>query len=307
VRYDLAVAWTWEHDQPFVESLERQAQQRKLKTFSIGDHNVDEVEQLIRKKKLEFCLYLDRAWDIDDRYEALGRTIIKRGGTLVNPYDETTHCIDKASMHLEFISNGLHVPFSIIISPYADVEDLELTLEDLAHLGRPFIIKPANTTGGGIGVVTGAESLLDVLNTRKEFEEDKYLIQEKIYPRIIEGRRCWFRCFYVYGKVFLCWWDDLTHEYAEVTTAEEHFYKLKALKRIMRSIASISKLNFFSSEIALRTATSFEDSQFVVVDYVNDMCDMRTRDKAPDGIPNPLFDRIVERLALTAAKTAKAS
>jgi hypothetical protein len=92
-----------------------------------------------------------------------------------------------------------------------------------------------------------------------------------------------------------------------VTTAEEHYYKLKALKRIMRSIAAISKLNFFSSEIALRTATSFEDSQFVVVDYVNDMCDMRTTNHAPDGIPNALFDRIVERLALTAAKVAKAT
>ncbi|HET6511929.1 MAG TPA: hypothetical protein VFH43_07045 [Candidatus Kapabacteria bacterium] len=307
MRYDLAIAWTWEHDEPFALALEEQVQKRRLTTFNVGDHNVDEVRSLVQKRKLEFCLYLDRAWDVDERYETLGRAIVKRGGSLVNPYDETTHCIDKASMHLEFISAGLHVPFSIIISPYVDAEDLELTLEDLAHLGRPFIIKPANTTGGGIGVVTGAESLLDVLNTRKEFEEDKYLIQEKIYPRIIEGRRCWFRCFYVYGKIFLCWWDDLTHEYAEVTTAEEHYYKLKALKRIMRSIAAISKLNFFSSEIALRTATSFEDSQFVVVDYVNDMCDMRTTNHAPDGIPNALFDRIVERLALTAAKVAKAT
>lgn len=281
-------------------------QKRGLATYNIGDHNVDEVRLLVQKKKLEFRVYLDRAWDVDERYESLGRSIVKRGGSLVNPYDETTHAIDKASMHLEFISAGLHVPFSIIISPYADVEELELSLEDLAHLGRPFIIKPANTTGGGIGVVTGAESLLDVLNTRKEFEEDKYLIQEKIHPRIIEGRRCWFRCFYVYGKVFLCWWDDLTHKYAEVTTAEEHYYKLKALKRIMRTIASLCHLNFFSSEIALRTATSFEDSHFVVVDYVNDMCDMRTRDLAPDGIPNALFERVVERLALAAAKAAKA-
>jgi glutathione synthase/RimK-type ligase-like ATP-grasp enzyme len=306
VRYDLAIAWTWEHDEPFAKSLEVQVQQRKLTTYNIGEHNVDETIQLIQKRKIDFALYLDRAWDVDDRFESLGRAILKRGGALVNPYEETTHCIDKASMHLEFISAGLHVPFSIIISPYADVEDLELTLEDLAHLGRPFIIKPANTTGGGIGVVTGAESLLDVLNARKEFEEDKYLIQEKIHPRIIEGRRCWFRCFFVYGKVFLCWWDDLTHVYTEVTSAEEHFYKLKALRRIMRTIARISKMNFFSSEIALRTATSFEDSHFVVVDYVNDMCDMRTADIASDGIPNPLFERIVERLALAALKAAKA-
>ena len=306
MHYDLAIAWTWEHDAPLAAALEREAQARKLATFNIGDHNIEEVCELIQKRKLNFSLLLDRAWDVDERYESLGRAILKRGGELVNPYDQTTHSIDKATMHLEFITAGLHVPFTIIISPYSDAETLELTLEDLAHLGRPFIIKPANTTGGGIGVVTGAETLLDVLQARQEFEEDKYLIQEKIYPRVIEGRRCWFRCFYVYGKVFLCWWDDLTHEYAEVTTAEEHYYKLKGLRRIMRIIAGISKLNFFSSEIALRTATDFENSQFVVVDYVNDMCDMRKRDLTPDGIPNPLFDRIVERLALQAARIAKA-
>lgn len=303
--YDFAIAWSWEHDELFVDALEREAQRRRLTTFQIKDHNIEEVIDRVQRKELRFGLLLDRAWDIDERYEEAGNLIRKFGGDSVNGYDETTHAIDKASMHLEFITAGLQVPFTIIISSFVDSAELELTLEDLAHLGRPFIIKPANTTGGGIGVVTGAESLLDVLQTRQEFEEDKYLVQEKIYPRIIEGRRCWFRCFYVYDKVFLCWWNDLTHEYAEVTTAEEHYYKLRTMRKIMRTIASVSKLNFFSSEIALRTATLYEPSQFVVVDYVNDMCDMRSRDLAHDGLPNPLFDRIVERLALQASKIAQ--
>jgi hypothetical protein len=304
-RYELAVAWTWEYDEPFVEALEKEARRRKIRVFQIRDHNVDEIAEGLNEDRWRFGMLLDRAWDIDNRYRDLGEVAAIQGTSLVNDYSETEHAIDKASMHLEFITAGLHVPFTIIISSYSDSAELELTLEDLAHLGRPFIIKPANTTGGGIGVVTGAESLLDVLNARKEFEEDKYLIQEKIYPRIIEGRRCWFRCFYVYGKVFLCWWDDLTHEYAEVTTAEEHYYKLKPLRRIMRVIAGVSKLNFFSSEIALRTATLYEPSHFVVVDYVNDMCDMRTRAIAHDGIPNGLFERIVERIVLQASKLAR--
>ena len=51
-------------------------------------------------------------------------------------------------MHLEFITNGLYVPYTIIISPYNKKKELELSLSELARLGRPFIIKPANTTGG---------------------------------------------------------------------------------------------------------------------------------------------------------------
>lgn len=307
-RIDLAIGWSWEFDEPFVRALEEACQhRRRLRTYQITPANVDEVLHQLERRELSFGLYLDRAFDVDERFEAIGRLLCTRDGQLVNDYDRTVHSIDKATMHLEFITAGLHVPFTIIISPYADAETLELTLEDLAHLGRPFIIKPANTTGGGMGVVTGAETLLDVLETRREFEADKYLLQEKIYPKEINGRRCWFRCFYVYDKIFLCWWDDLTHIYAEVTPDEEHYYRLKPLRKIMKTIGRISGLKFFSSEIALRTSTAYEPSNFVVVDYVNDMCDMRTQLVAHDGIPNPLLDRIVDRLALAAAKVSRLS
>lgn len=304
--FDLALATTWEFDVHLVQALEASVQSRRgLTSFKISENNIEETIYRVKRSKLSFGLMLDRAFDVDERYEQLGMMIVRRGGTLVNDYKKTRHAIDKASMHLELMSAGLHVPFSIIISPFAHIEEIGLTLEDLAHLGSPFIIKPANTTGGGVGVVTGAETLLDVLETRKEFQEDKYLIQEKIHPRIIDGRRCWFRCYYVYEKVFLCWWDDLTHEYAEVTTAEEHYYKLRPLRKIMQTIAKLTGLNFFSTEIALRTSTSFEPSNFVAVDYVNDMCDMRTRDIAHDGVPNALFERIVERLTLATARLAR--
>ena len=302
--YDLAIGWIWEYDEDFVRRLEREAQssRRRVSTYQIHENNIEEVIELHRRRKLEFGHYFDRAFDEDDRFERLGRAILRRGGSVVNPYDRTATAIDKATMHLEFIEAGLHVPFSIIISPYSQRKETGITPLDLAHLGSPFIIKPANTTGGGIGVVMGAETLHDVIEARKELAEDKYLLQEKIIPRVIEGRRCWFRCFNVYDKVFLAWWDDRTHIYNIVTPTEEHYYKLRGLRSIMKTIGRVSGLNFFSSEIALRQATPYEPSRFIVVDYVNDMCDMRSRDEAHDGIPNPLCDRIVERLAHAVGK-----
>jgi hypothetical protein len=307
--FDLAIGWLWEYDENFIHRLEHEAQDRRgLSTFQIREHNIDEVLEFVRKKKLHFGLYLDRAFDVDKQFSELGQILLRHGGSLVNSYDHTIEAIDKATMHLEFIEAGLYVPFTIIISPYSERPEVGLTIEDLAHLGRPFIIKPANTTGGGVGVVTGAETLVDVIEARKELQEDKYLLQEKIIPREIEpsyeggrGRRCWFRCFYVYDKVLLAWWDDLSHLYEIVTPQQEHAYKLLPLRNIMRTIARVSGLNFFSSEIALRQPTSYEPSRFVVVDYVNDMCDMRSTDEAADGVPNPLRDRIVERLAFAAA------
>jgi len=302
---DLAIGWLWEYDEPFVLALEREAQERRgLATFQVRAFNIEEVLERIRKRTLHFRLFLDRGFDTDPRFEQLGKIAIAHGGAVVNSYERTIEAIDKATMHLEFLSAGLHVPFTIIISPFAERAEVGLTIEHLAHLGRPFIIKPANTTGGGIGVVTGAETLLDVTHARKEFGRDKYLLQERIVPREIAGRRCWFRCFYVYDKVFLAWWDDLTHIYDLVTPDEEHFYKLRPLRRIMRTIARVSGLHFFSSEIALREASPYEPSRFIVVDYVNDMCDMRSREEALDGLPIPLRDGIISRLSLEAKKVA---
>ena len=305
--FDLAIGWLWEYDADFAARLEREAQNRRhLTTYQIGEHNIEETLATLRKRSVHFGVYLDRAFDVDERFEQVGKIVQRRGGKIVNPYEKTIEAIDKATMHLEFMQAGLHVPFTIIISPYSIKKEVELTLQDLAHLGSPFIIKPANTTGGGIGVVTGAETLLEVIEERKKLESDKYLLQEKIVPREIAGRRCWFRCFYVYDKVFLAWWDDQTHLYDIVTPDEEHYYKLRPLRAIMRTIAKVSGLNFFSSEIALREATPFELSRFIVVDYVNDMCDMRSIGEAHDGLPNVLRDGIVERLALAASKIAHA-
>jgi hypothetical protein len=297
MHFDLAIGWLWEYDERFVLDLEAAAQRRGFTTFQIAEHNLDEVIERLRSRKLQFAAYIDRGFDVEDRFARIGKSVERRGGRVLNEYARTVEAIDKATMHLEFMTAGLHVPFTIIISPYTKRPDPGVTIEDLAHLGRPFIVKPANTTGGGIGVVMGAETLHDVLEARQDLQEDKYLIQEKINPRVLDGKRCWFRCFYACGKIFLAWWDDTTHIYELVTSDEERLYHLASLRKIMHTIARVSGLNFFSSEIALREATSFEVSQFVVVDYVNDMCDMRTTDIAADGLPNALYWGIVERLA----------
>ncbi|MCK7476413.1 MAG: hypothetical protein M0C28_01625 [Candidatus Moduliflexus flocculans] len=82
----------------------------------------------------------------------------------------------------------------------------------------PFVVKPANTTGGSIGVVA------DAVGTGRRpcgpaglSRRDKYLLQEKVVPEVSpDGRRSWFRGFYVLGEVHLAWWDDRTHVYAEL-------------------------------------------------------------------------------------------
>ncbi len=267
---DLACAVSWQYDADFLELIERSLQARGMRTYVIKAHNVLETLDLLRKKKLVFRYLLDRASDEDPAFFPLVQWAHRpkadgeRRTMVINAHPRLARAADKATMHLEFIAHGLHTPYTIIISPYNHKKELELSISTLANLGRPFVIKPANTTGGGIGVVTGAESLKDVIAARQHHKNDKYLLQRFISPRLLEHRRAWFRVFYAFGKTFLTWWDDLTHLYDSVSPAEQERFGLLELHSVARRIFDICQLEFFSSEVAL-----VGGEPPVVVDYVN--------------------------------------
>ncbi len=301
-KFDFAISYEWEYDIDFVNEVENILQANGLSTFRISYYNISEVTDDLRKRRLSFRSYLDRASDVDEEFYELGEILQKRKCRIFNPYDRVQHSTDKASMHLEFITGGLQVPHSIIIPPHKKNETIKLSIDELAVLGRPFIIKPCNTTGGGIGVVTGAETLKEVLDERKNLDEDKYILQEKVIPKYFNERRAWFRCFWAFGKSFCCWWDDETHLYKILTREEIENYKLNKLFRITSRISKITKLDFFSSEIAIT-----EDERFVVIDYVNDQCDMRFQSKHYDGVPDEVIYQIIHQLARAVKKMKKKS
>jgi len=290
-KFDLGLAYVWEYDVDFIALIEEAFQRAGLTTFLISYYNIAEITGKVTNKELGFNFYFDRASDVEQEFEDLGKFLNRRRVTIFNPYAKVQHAIDKASMHLEFITAGLNVPHSIIIPPHSELEEIYISIDDLAILGRPFIIKPCNTTGGGIGVVTGAESLKEVLDERVTNTHDKYILQEKIYPAFFNGKRAWFRSFWAFGEVIPVWWDDQTHLYSELTSDEINRYNLKKLTGITKKIAEITNLDFFSTEIVFT-----EDKKFILIDYVNDQCDMRLSSKHLDGVPDIVVKRIINSM-----------
>jgi hypothetical protein len=297
--FDLGLVWNWQYDREFLRLLTSAAQARGLSTMLIDHENLASTVELLKNGALHFKFVLDRASDEDERFlplsHLLGRRQTQREPAamrVINSYDLQRRASDKATMHLEFLSHGLHVPFTIIISPFNHKHELELSLSELAQLRRPFIIKPANTTGGGIGVVLGAESLKDIIETRQHHKNDKYLLQEKVVPVSLAEHRAWFRVFYAFGVVLLCWWDDQTHLYEEITTEQEEMFGLGQLRTVVNTIREICGLDFFSTEVAFTAPKNF-----VVVDYVNEMCDMRLQSVHPDGVPDKVVQSIVTAMA----------
>lgn len=290
--FHLAVAWDWEYDRDFVAMLEHQMHSHRMLFYSVSQHNVHETLKHLQKGELRFGAVLDRASDSDESFAPLVRWLRKSGTVFINPPDLVQHANDKATMHLEFLTKGLDVPFTIIISPYNKKKDVELTLNDLARLGRPFIIKPANTTGGGIGVILGAETLKDVIESRQHHKNDKYLLQEKIRPALLGRRKAWFRVFHVFGLILPCWWDDETHLYDFVTRDDVTRFGVRPIITATRKIHEVCRMDFFSTEIA-----ATEGGKFVVVDYVNDLCDMRLQSRHVDGVPDTVVSEICRRIA----------
>jgi hypothetical protein len=282
-----AVAWDWEFDREFISLLEGFAASRRLQFYSVSHQNLEETVERINTGDLHFLAFMDRASDTDERFLPLSRLLREKDILHINPVEMMKRASDKATMHLEFLTHGIDVPFTIIISPYSKKQEVELSLTDLAQLGRPFIIKPANTTGGGVGVIMGAETLKDVLDSRQHHKNDKYLLQQEIRPAAMDGHKAWFRVFSVSDRIFPCWWDPQTHCHYPIHGREMRAFRLEGLITATRRIRDVCKLDFFSTEIA-----TTPEMKFVAVDYVNEICDMRLQSQHIDGVPDIVVQAI---------------
>ena len=287
---DLGIFWEWEYDRDFVLWLDSECQKAGLSSYLVYPHNFEETREKVHRGDLAFRHVLDRASDVHEGFAALVPFLQQKRALFVNPPERLTDAIDKAIMHPRLIEAGIDVPYTIMLNPFNDDPVTRLHPDEMERVKTPFIIKPAQG-GGGVGVVLGAKVYCDVVKARAENCGDRYLVQEEIVPELHNGRRAWFRVFYVCGNVIPCWWDDRTKLFGPMSQQEREDSSLAPLGEIMHKIASLCGLNFFSSEIA-----KCSDNRFVAIDYVNDICDMRLGSLHRDGVPNEVVREIIYSL-----------
>jgi hypothetical protein len=287
--YDVCVAWNWEYDADFVHFFEAACAFYGVSLLQVTPENLDSVLEGLKSRKITFSTFFDRACEGDQRFQPLVDWARRHKTFCINPQKQTLWSVDKATMHLEFISHGLYTPYTIILAPHS--KQASLRCPDLTPLGGSFAIKPA-CEGGGDGVILEASTWDQVEVARKQFPTEKYLLQAHVRTRQLNGRPTWFRILVCNGAVYPFWWDQATHVYARVTAEEKASFQLHDLNEISARIAQICRLHLFSTEIALT-----ENGQFLVVDYVNDPVDLRIQTKAVDGVPDLIVENISRRLA----------
>ncbi len=289
--FDMAIAYKWKYDKEFVDLIERNFQKAGLRTFVINKFNVNEVIRSIKGKKIHFKLYLDRASDEDPAFLPIAKFLARKKSYIINPHNKTKKSVDKFLMHKKLEKRHFRLPKTFLLPSFKLRKNILLDDRHLTELGIPFIIKPSLMSGGGEGVIKNAMSLSQILEERRKNHLEKYLIQEKIYPGKIQGRRAWFRVIWAFDQVIPTWWDDHTHIYHPVSKNEVAKYNLLPLYKITKRLARITQLDYFSTEIALT-----KDHKFVLIDYVNDQCDMRLKSNHSDGVPDEVVNEFIERM-----------
>lgn len=280
-------------DDLFIHRVQQYCAEAKLNFFLVEPLWVNAFSEALAAGKVWPRVLLNmhsEHHDPNDVFHRLVVTASEKGTRVIDPLDRAIAAFDKAQLHPRLVAAGIDVPFTLIV-PAAEISSFQLTEEQLAQLGSPFVIKPAMGYGRK-GVIIDATGPSDLARSAAAWPAGPYLMQRRIVPRDLEGSPAYFRVFFVFGAVFYSWWNCFNDRYRMLNPLEAQIYNLKPLEEIIRQVASLTGMNFFSSEIA-----QTDTGNFVLIDYVNDQCHMLSQTSDPRiGVPDQLVTGIAREL-----------
>lgn len=301
--YDFVLTWVNSEQEKFVLWLKAQCKLRKMSMLVAGPDNVRSVVKDVEGGSLRIKFLLDNEASYNDPIDIYGRlcyAVKDKGGYVVCDPDYARAASNKSITHYDLIRAGIDVPCTIIVRNWQP-DAFCLSAEEKKLLGEEFIIKPA-TGFGQKGIIKNAKgSIAEIACARNFNRGDNFLLQEKVAPLAMGDKMAWFRIYYLFGEIIPCWWDTETGKYSHVTLKEFNMYKLLPLVRIVSEIAKITRLEFFSSEIAL-IKTLKGVRKFVAVDYVNDQPELCVRPQAINGPLEDVTEHIANRCVEIACK-----
>jgi hypothetical protein len=296
--YDFGVNWSGDTEEDFIKYLRNACSKKKLSFIWISHKNVKDVARELESNSLRIRVLLDTEATFHqpkDIYARVCFAVKDGGGVVINDPDRAEAATDKAFMHYELASEGFNVPYTVVVRNW-ESKTFRLSDEERKNLMIPFIIKPARGYGQ-LGVIREAKGTIrEIAQARKFDPNDDFLLQEKIAPVHLSEKRAWFRVINVFETIIPCWWDDQNHLYQHVKQEDFNQHGLFSLAKIIAKIASLTGIVWFSTEVAIDK--KYGTKRFVVIDYVNDQCDMTTQSESRGGVPDNVVkytaDSIVE-------------
>ena len=294
--FDLGIAWDREPDNEFVKGLNNYALKEGLKPYLLHGYNFYTSLKDISEGNIHFRFFLNRTSEDDPVFSGLSDFLKRKGITFINHPAKARESGDKFKMHLRFNSHDMPVLKAVVIGPAEDRKTLALKIK---YISKPFVLKPAVGSCGN-GAIIDAHSLDDVVKTKDQYNDIKYIAQEKILPKNLKNKPAWFRVFHACGNITPCWWHPVTQVYDILPLKEVYALGLRGTLYLTKRISQICKLDFFSTDIAMGG-----DGKLVIADYVNDQPDMRKKSKFSDGVPDEIVDKVIQNIVSFVREKAK--
>jgi hypothetical protein len=294
--YDFGIGWIDEDsDGLFINALHRECDVRGLRFLKVNETALEHVSIQVRSGKLKIRFYLDLASETENLEHPFTKFayLLKDTETrVVADVDQVRFSADKSITHFNLINAGIPVPRTVVIRNWEPSR--RLTMEEREKLGLPIVIKPATGYGQrGVRIVREKLSLPEMAEARNFDPGDHFLLQEFVEPETMEGKPVWFRIFFLFGELFPCWWNPFNGVYSHAMIREFERHRLMSMVRIASDIAEVVRIEWFSCEIAMPK----NSNRFVVIDYMNDQCDVTSQSFRPAGVPDDLLLLLARRMA----------
>jgi len=293
--YDFVLSSPFSNYDFFAHRMRELCGQLNLTFFPADEVWVSDFLRKLKEKEIGARVVLDLSnnqTNPDDPFFMLAKEAKHQGAYVIDDPDITSVVSHKAMFHQIMLENRILVPETVIVDR-KELNDFRVTDDIKARVGVPFVVKPA-WGDSSLGVLLEGSSHYDLLKSAEQAPNSSaFLVQRRLNSKTLGSHRGWFRMFYIVNEVIPCWWNPSNGEYQMVTPSQSRYHGLAPLGRIMRDIARVSKMKFFTSEICLE-----EDGQFYVVDYINADPDMNPRSYFADGVPDELVRHIVWMLVM---------
>ena len=285
--FDLGIAWDNDADNEFVGELNERALKEGLKPYLIHAYNFFSSLKDITDGQLSFNCFFDRSGDDSATFGGLADFLKKKDIIFINHPDNVKNTTDRSKIHSMFISYGLPVPKTVFLKPKEERQVLEAKIQ---HVSVPCIFKPALGSYGN-GEVLTINSIDDVLKLKREDEDESYFAQERVLPISLESKPAWFKVLYCFGEIIPLRWHPETREHESLSLRQIYRLGLHEIWPITKKIKQACKLDFFSTDIAMK-----DKGKFLVVDYVNERPDMRKKSKFKDALPDEIVDKVISNI-----------
>jgi len=256
-------------------------------------HNVQRLIEDTKRGKVQPYVYLDLCSAVQPIFGDLLRAMAGAGAYTIGEPAKLEQWTYKARAQKRLEEAGLPVPPTVVIR--AGEPGRDLTSEEMRAVGEKCVIKPSWGVAGK-GVMANVPPTAQNIEAARKFEpSDDYLVQRMIRWESFGHRTAYLRGYNIVGYRTLLWWAPETKLYDALTWEDFRRHDLLGAVEIIDKMASVTGMDFFSSEIAITNGVG--QPRFVVIDYCNDQCDMNPVSEQPDGPPDVWVRWVVERFA----------